>query len=128
MKRIIILLLPLFTISCKNNSLKNTRWRVIKFEIETKNNVKDEDSLVLTSSDPSKQQFYQTFRDTIVVFQLNGKTDDYHYRVDGNRLIYYQNGNDTNTNFIVKKTHDRLVLRSRDGRIVTLQRIYNPEK
>jgi hypothetical protein len=39
---------------------------------------------------PSKQQFYQTFDDTVVEFQLNSKTDDYHYKLDGNRLIYYQ--------------------------------------
>src|SRR5258706_9645958 len=123
MKRLFILFIPLLLTSCENNFLKNTGWRVIKFEIDSIHHLNSEDSLALTLYDPSKREFYQSFTDNTVEFRNGSGTDIYNYKLNGNHLIYYKNGSDTNTNVILKKTRDKLVIESRDGRIVTLKRI-----
>ncbi len=126
-KLIIISFLTFFLIGCKNNFLKYTKWRVIKLEADSINNLSKQD-LIGQSRFDSSTRLYQTFKGSIVITQvLNKQPDTSNYNLSGNRLIFFRPGIDSSTDLILMQTQDTLLCRSTNGIISLLVRVNSKE-
>lgn len=107
--RLLIIILALGLSSCASKyNLTNSKWRAVKFAIDSSNYLSELDRSVYSGFDTSTK-LYQEFSDTLVFTFVEGApVDTSIYRVKDDTLFYIQ-GSLRDTSLIRKLSKDSLI-------------------
>lgn len=107
--RILVSACILFVTSCSSRfDLTNSKWRAVKFSVESSNYLSELDKSVYLSFDTSTK-LYAKFTDTLVLTFVEGAAIDTSvYKVKNDTLFFIQ-GSRRDTSLILKISKDSLI-------------------
>jgi hypothetical protein len=111
----IIIFLSLVIICCGNkHDLRDTKWRVTRFSVDTPNYLKEQDKYVYKNFDPSTKLF-SNYTDSLIFTYVEGSVvDTSTYYINSDTLFYIQDFK-RDTVIILKLTKDSLIERRLAG-------------
>lgn len=107
--RLLVSACILFVTSCSSRfDLNNSKWRTVKFSIDSSNYLSELDKSVYLSFDTSTK-LYAKFTDTLVLTFVEGATIDTSvYKVKDDTLFFIQ-GSRRDTSLIIQLSNDSLI-------------------
>ena len=103
--------------SCKSDSLKGTKWKVIDVGLDSNNLYSEKDRIELLHFDPSRG-LYSEYGDSILITYLSGEGVTTKYRQEGNVIIFYSSGLENDTTMILRHSRDTLFIRTNKGALL----------
>jgi hypothetical protein len=101
-------------IGCTQNSLSETKWKVVATALVDNNNYGDFGRLDILQFDPSLP-IYSYYTDRMLIKYWNCVPETTTYAKKGHTNIFYRRGFDNDTTRILNQTADSLVLRTTNG-------------